>query len=256
MMPVAVSFNADRTRVAFRFAHSKGNILTADIVEALRAGIEQVGQDPHLKLITFEGAGEDFSFGASIPEHAPEHVARVLPLMHRLVEDVLDARAVTAAVVRGRCLGGGFELALACDVIVAADTAQFGLPEIRLGVFPPAAAVLLPARVGYARATRAVITGDAQSAAYWRDAGLVAFTAAPEELSGRMDAWFDEHLASKSAAALRHAALAVRSGLRAEVGERLPALERLYLNDLMRTHDAREGVQAFIERRSPQWRDD
>jgi cyclohexa-1,5-dienecarbonyl-CoA hydratase len=255
-MPVGISFNADRTRVAFRIAHPKGNILTGEIVEALRSGIESLGENPHLKLITFEGEGADFSFGASIPEHAPEHIARVLPLMRALVEDVLEAPAVTAAVVRGRCLGGGFELALACDVIVAADTAQFGLPEIRLGVFPPAAAVLLPARVGYARATREVITGDARSAEYWQDTGLIAFTAPLGELSRRTDAWFEEHLAPKSAVALRHAALAVRSGLLAEVRERLPPLERLYLNDLMLTHDAREGVQAFIERRAPRWRDD
>jgi cyclohexa-1,5-dienecarbonyl-CoA hydratase len=255
-MPVGVSFNADRSRVAFRLAHPKGNILTADIVDALRSGIEALGQNPHLKLITFEGEGADFSFGASIPEHAPEQIARVLPLLDALVADVLEAPAVTAAVVRGRCLGGGFELALACDLIFAADGAQFGLPEIRLGVFPPAAAVLLPARVGQARAARDVLTGEVRPAAYWRDAGLIALTAPLDGLSRAVDEWFDEHLVPKSAVALRHAALAVRNSLLAEVRERLPTLERLYLNDLMRTHDAREGVQAFLEKRPPQWRDD
>jgi cyclohexa-1,5-dienecarbonyl-CoA hydratase len=255
-MPVGVSFNADRSRAAFRLAHPKGNIITADIVEALRSGLVGLGQNPHLKLVTFEGEGADFSFGASIPEHAPEHIARVLPLMHALVETILETPAMTAAIVRGRCLGGAFELALACDAIFAADDAQFGLPEIFLGVFPPAAAVMLPARVGYARATPDVLTGELRSAEYWRDAGLVAFTAPPGELAGRVNGWFDEHLASKSAAALRHAAFAIRSGLLAHVRDRLPVLERLYLNDVMKTLDAREGVQAFLEKRSPQWRDE
>jgi len=255
-MSVGVSFNADRSRVAFRLAHSKGNILTADIVDALRSGIEGLGQNPRLKLITFEGEGADFSFGASIPEHAPEHIARVLPLLDALVDDVLEAPAVTAAVVRGRCLGGGFELALACDLIFAADDAQFGLPEIRLGVFPPAAAVLLPARVGYARATRDVLTGEVRSAAYWKDAGLIALTAPDAELSRTTDLWFDEHLAPKSAVALRHAIVAARNGLLAEVRQRLPTLERLYLDDLMQTHDAQEGVRAFLEKRPPKWRDE
>jgi cyclohexa-1,5-dienecarbonyl-CoA hydratase len=254
-MPVGVSFNMDRSRVAFRLAHPKGNIITADIVDALRAGLEVLGQNPHLKLITFEGDGADFSFGASIPEHAPEHIGRVLPLMHALVEDILEAPAVTAAIVRGRCLGGGFELALACDVIVAAEDATFGLPEIGLGVFPPAAAVLLPARVGHARATLDVLTGESRSAAYWRDAGLVAFTAPAAELAARVDAWFADHLEPKSASALRHAAIAVRGSLHAHVREMLPVLERLYLTDVMGTHDAREGVRAFLEKRAPKWRD-
>jgi cyclohexa-1,5-dienecarbonyl-CoA hydratase len=179
----------------------------------------------------------------------------VLPLLDALVEDVLEAPAVTAAVVRGRCLGGGFELALACDLIFAAEDAQFGLPEIRLGVFPPAAAVLLPARVGHARATRDILTGEMRSAAYWRDAGLIAFTTPAGQLSRTVDQWFDEHLAPKSAVALRHTALAVRNRLLVDVRDGLPTLERLYLEDLMRTHDAQEGVRAFMEKRPAQWRD-
>jgi cyclohexa-1,5-dienecarbonyl-CoA hydratase len=252
---VSVRFNHDRSRAAFRIFHPTGNILTEAIVQALRPALEQVAQNPHLKLITIEGEGADFSFGASVPEHAPDQIARVLPQMHALVEELLEAPAVTAAVVRGRCLGGGFELALACDLIFAADDAMFGLPEIRLGVFPPAASVLLPLRAGYARATRAILSGDSRPARDWADAGLIELIAPPAELESRVDAWFAEHLAPKSAAALRHAAAAVRAGLLWHVRETLPGLERLYLEDLMRTDDAAEGVDAFIQKRAPQWRD-
>jgi cyclohexa-1,5-dienecarbonyl-CoA hydratase len=254
-MSVTVGFNQDRTRAAFRMFHPKGNIITSEIVRALRSGLESATQNPNLKLITIEGTGRDFSFGASIPEHGPDQIGTVLPEMHGLIEDLLDAPAVTAAIVRGRCLGGGFELALACDLIFAADDATFGLPEVSLGVFPPAGSVLLPARVGAARATRAILTGENQPATAWHQAGLIELVAAEPVLDAAVDRWFGQHLAGKSAAALRHAAAAARAGLRAQVRTVLPEVERLYLEDLMRTHDAVEGINAFLEKRTPAWKD-
>lgn len=253
---VNVGFNTDKTRAGFTLSHPKGNIITASMVSALRAGLESLAQNPHLKLITIEGDGADFSFGASIPEHTPERIRDVLPEMHALVEEMLEAPAVTAAVVRGRCFGGGFELALACDLIFASEDASFGLPEIALGVFAPAAAALLQIRVGAARASRAILTGESRPASEWRAAGLVELIAPAAALDGEVDRWFAQHLAPRSAAALRFAARAARTGLLAHVRATLPVLERLYLDDLMRTHDATEGVAAFLEKRTPAWTDD
>jgi cyclohexa-1,5-dienecarbonyl-CoA hydratase len=253
--PVSVAFDQAQSRAAFTLYHPKGNIITADMVGALRWALESVAENPHLKLITIEGSGADFSFGASIPEHAPGEIDRVLPEMHALIYELLDARAPTAAIVRGRCFGGGFELALACDFIFAAETATFALPEIALGVFPPAASVLLPLRVGAAMAARAVLTGEVRTAAAWQDAGLVHATAPAEDLSTLVDEWFASSLAPRSAAALRHAAAAVRATLTARVRETLPQLERLYLDELMRTHDAAEGIEAFMAKRAPRWTD-
>ena len=252
---VRVRLDAGQTRACFTVSNPQGNVITAAVVGALRAGLESVAQNPHLRLVTIEGDGPDFSFGASIPEHAPDRIGAVLPEMHALIEEMLETPAVTAAVVRGRCLGGGFELALACDFIFAAEDATFGLPEIALGVFPPAAAALLPLRVGYARATQAIITGEALSADHWMSYGLIDRVAPPGELEATVDHWFSEHLAPRSAAALRFAAAAARAGLVAHVRATLPLLERLYLDDLMRTHDAGEGVAAFLEKRSPAWTD-
>jgi cyclohexa-1,5-dienecarbonyl-CoA hydratase len=254
-MPVTVSLNASRTRAAFRLSHPKGNIITLEMVRALRAGLEGLAENPHLKLLTIEGAGDDFSFGASIPEHTPEEIGRVLPAVHGLIEDLLEVPAVTAAVVRGRCLGGGFELALACDVIFAAETAVFGLPEIHLGVFPPAASVLLPGRVGAARSFVPILTGESRPAADWHADGLVQFLTTPAGLEGAVETWFERHLARKSAAALRYGSAAARASLLAAVHATLPGLERLYLEELMRSHDAVEGVQAFLQKRAPVWQD-
>jgi cyclohexa-1,5-dienecarbonyl-CoA hydratase len=253
--PVSVAFDRNHTRAAFTLYHPKGNIITAEMIDALTAALSPLNDYPHLKLITIEGTGHDFSFGASIPEHTAEQIGAVLPRMHRLVRDLLDAPAVTAALVRGRCLGGGFELALACDFMFAADDAIFGLPEIALGVFPPAAAALLPFKVGGARALRAILTGELRSAADWHRDGLVELIAPSASLEERTTHWFEQHLASKSAVALRHGAAAARAGLADHVDRTLPQLERLYLDSLMRTQDAGEGVSAFLEKRTPRWTD-
>lgn len=254
-MPVSIAFNDAGSRAALHFAHPTGNILTREIIAGLRAACEDLSRAERLKLITVSSEGADFSYGASVPEHAPDHIRAVLPEMHELIRDMLVLPAPTAAVVRGRCLGGGFELALACDFIMAADDATLGLPEIALGVFAPVGSVLLPLKAGYARAARAALTGSPQRAQEWAQAGLIAFTAPADALDAAVDAWFDRHLAPHSAAALRHASAALRLDVHDAVERLLPRIEQLYLQDLMSTADAAEGIRAFIEKRKPQWKD-
>lgn len=253
--PVQVAFNQEQTRAALRLFHPKGNIVTADMIRALSQALETLAESPHLKLVTIEGDGADFSFGASIPEHAPAEIGRVLPEVHALIYALLDLPVVTAALVRGRCLGGGFEIALACDFIFAEQSAVFGLPEVTLGVFPPAASALLPPRVGTARATSAIVTGKSIPAAEWREAGLLESVVPDGTLPAEVDRWFEAHLQAKSSAALRYAVAAARRSLRRHVRKLLPKLEQLYLSDLMQTHDAAEGIAAFLEKRAPRWTD-
>ena len=254
-MPVDISFNPSRTRASLVFSHDPGNLLTGEIVARLHAALEDLANLPHLRLVTIEGAGPDFSFGASIPEHLPDDIGRVLPATHALLSALLDVPAPTAAVVRGRCLGGGFELALACDFIVSSETATFGLPEITLGVFPPAASVLLPLRAGTSRATSAILTGEPRPAAEWRAAGVLELVAPEADLRVTVDDWFARTFERRSAEALRQAVGAVRVPIRDAVARDLPKIEQLYLEDLMRTADAVEGVRAFLEKRQPQWKD-
>jgi cyclohexa-1,5-dienecarbonyl-CoA hydratase len=168
---------------------------------------------------------------------------------------LLAVPAPTAAIVRGRCLGGGFEVALACDFIFAGATAILGVPEITLGVFPPAAAALLPIRVGVPRATHAVLTGCTVPVDKWMASGLIELVAPPQELDAAVGHWFDAHLAPRSAAALRCAAWAARATTRRQVDAVLPELERFYLDTLMKTKDAVEGIAAFLGKRQPVWSD-
>jgi len=253
--PLQLALDRDRTRAAFKLFHPKGNIVTAEMVAALAQALEPLVHEERLKLITIEGAGPDFSFGASVPEHAPGQIEHVLPEMHALIYALLDIPVPTAAIVRGRCLGGGFELALACDFIFAEASATFGLPEIALGVFPPAASALLPARVGTARATSAILSGAPRPAAEWLSAGLLEAVVPDGELEAAVDRWFADTLQGRSAAALRHATAAARDSLVRHVRAVLPELEQLYLTDLMSTLDAAEGIAAFLEKRVPRWTD-
>lgn len=232
----------------------KGNVVTADVIADLRAALATVKPGDGLKLISLEAAGPNFSYGASVEEHVADRIAHVLPELDAAVRDLLYAPAPTLAVVRGRCLGGGFELVLACDMVFAADDAVLGVPEVGLGVFPPAAAAILPMRVGASRAARAVIGGEALPAAWWAAAGLIDRIVASDALDAEVERWFASQLEPRSAAALAHAAEAARAALVKTVPALLADLERQYLDRLMRTHDASEGIAAFMERRAPQWR--
>ena len=231
-----------------------GNILTMGMCDALQGKVTAASEDPDTKLLSIEGADAHFSYGASVEEHAPDRVGEMLPAFHDLIRALLDARCATAAVVCGRCLGGGFEVALACDLVFASDHAKLGVPEITLGVFPPAAAALLPLRVGTPRASRVILSGEALPARWWFDAGLVTQLAPTEALGEAVRGWYDRFFAPRSAVALRHAARAARSVLREHAVATLRTLERQYLDELMQTTDATEGCAAFIEKRPPVWR--
>lgn len=252
---LSVLMHEDTKRVTLRFAHPKGNIITDELVTQLRQALEDLSQSTSLRLLVIEGEGRDFSFGANIPEHAPGAIEQSLPLFHSLVFDLLAMPVPTAAVVRGRCIGGGFEIALACDFIFAADEATFALPEIKLGVFAPVATVLLPKRVGLAAATSALLTGASRTAAEWKSRGLIEMTAPTEGLARAVDAWFNATLAQYSAEALRYAVRALRAPLNEAAAREIPEIERLYLNEASRSRDAREGIEAFLEKRQPRWRD-
>lgn len=254
MKGLRVEHGRDGAHVRLVLDRPKGNVVTIEVIGALRTALAAVQPGAGVKLITLEAAGPNFSYGASVEEHVADRIGAVLPELNGAVLDLLHAPAPTLALVRGLCLGGAFELVLACDMVFAAEHAALGVPEVGLGVFPPAAAALLPCRVGASRAARAVVGGEALPASWWHAAGLVECVVAAEDLEAEADEWFTRQLAPRSAAALAHAAEAARAGLVRTVPALLADLERQYLDRLMRTHDALEGIAAFIERRTPQWR--
>lgn len=253
MSSLTLSFEHEGHIARVALATPKANIVDQAMMAALAAAFEDLRNRPQLKVMILTAEGPHFSFGASVQEHLPEHVRNMLPRFSALLGKVLELPAVTLAAVRGQCLGGGFELALACDFIVAEEGAQFACPEIKLAVFPPAAAVLLPARVGVSRAAEVILTGAVWSAAQAASAGLIVQTAPQGQLEATVETWIREHLLARSPVALRYGARAARLPLRRALQQDLPQLERMYLDELMAESDAVEGLRAFIENREPHW---
>ncbi|HYU80484.1 MAG TPA: enoyl-CoA hydratase/isomerase family protein [Vicinamibacterales bacterium] len=253
MIGTVVEANGAWLRVVL--AAPPGNLLSVSVVDALREILASARNARGVKWLTIESSGRDFCFGADIREHLPDPMPRVLAETHRLLKDLLAFPAPTAALVNGRCLGGGFELALACDDVITAADALLGFPEIGLCAFPPAGAALLPLRVGSSRASRAIVTGEARPAQYWHDAGLLSLVAPHVKVIDAARSWFDRYFARQSAVALAHAAEAARLTLRSIAEPALDAAERQYLDRLLRTADAVEGVRAWLDKRPPRWRD-
>lgn len=226
----------------------KGNILDAAMIEALSGALAR-HDTPRLKAIVIEGEGAHFSFGASVPEHEKSRAPAMLATFHRLFRQLLRMGVPTLAAVRGQCKGGGLELSAFCTWVFASPDASLGQPEIKLGVFAPLASVLLPWRIGGGHALDLCVSGRSVSAAEARAMGLVHTVCAdPAEAA---IAFAQEHLLPSSASSLRFAERAARHGLARLLDDTLPAIERLYVEELMATADANEGIQAFLEKRKP-----
>lgn len=234
-------------------AAPKANILDRAMMVNLVETFNELSWEGKLKAVVLSSEGPHFSFGASIEEHLPEHIAATLTQLHELLRAVTLAPAPVIAAVRGQCLGGGFELALACDLIIAEESAQFGLPEIKLGVFPPAGAALLPVRAGAGRAAELVLTGNTWTAQQALAAGVVHRIAPAGELGSTLEAWVATDFMPRSSTALCFAAQAARRPILHALQQDLPELEKLYLDELMHQPDAVEGLNAFLEKRQPSW---
>lgn len=236
-----------------------GNLITARLAAELREEIRRHsagGADVrHRKAVVIAGDGKHFSYGASVDEHRPEQMRKVLPPFHRFIGELLACPVPTVAKVRGHCLGGGFEIALACSMIVAAEDAGFGLPEIKLGAFPPVASLLLPRKLAGNMASRMILSGESVVAGELLRHGLVNLTAPADALDSAVDAWIEKELLPKSASSLRHACAAAHAGIVQHYATHIDEMERRYLDSLLRTHDAVEGVDAFLARRPPDWKD-
>jgi cyclohexa-1,5-dienecarbonyl-CoA hydratase len=249
--PVKSWLEADGRLLRIRLDRPKANIVDAAMTAALDAALDAHLQRSDLSAVLLDAEGPHFSFGASVEEHLPGSCEAMLRGLHRLILRIAAAPVPVLAAVQGKCLGGGLEVALAAHQLFVATDASLGQPETMLGVFAPAASCLLPEAIGPQRALDLLISGRSISgadAAAWglaTDAG-----SAPQEAAVQ---YFQAHLAGKSASALRFAVRAARLDYVARVRQKLAAVERLYLEELMATRDATEGLKAFLEKRPPRW---
>jgi cyclohexa-1,5-dienecarbonyl-CoA hydratase len=241
----------DGALLRLRLSRPKSNIVDAAMIAALQSAFDTHRTAHGLRAVLLDAEGPHFSFGASVEEHVAERCAGMLKALHALIISMVEFPVPILTAVRGQCLGGGLEVALAGGPIFATSDAKLGQPEMALGVFAPAASCLLPYRVNQSDAEDLLYSGRSISGEEARGMGLVQVVAGDPE-SAALN-YFDQHLANKSAAALACAVTAARAPLRRELRARLQEVETLYLEQLMKTHDANEGLAAFLARRSPQW---
>lgn len=249
--PVKVWLEAEGRVLRLRLSRPKANVIDGAMIAALdRALFEHLG-NRKLGAALLDAEGPNFSFGASVEEHMPDRCAALLQSFHRLVLRLVEAPFPVLVAVRGQCLGGGLEVALAGHLLFVTPDAALGQPEIKLGVFAPAASCLLPELIGQQRAIDLLLSGRSVSGAEAVAMGMAyAATEHPEAAALR---YFDEHLKPKSASSLRHAIKAARFDYAARVRAKIASVERMYLDELMKTHDAVEGLKAFTTKRAAQW---
>jgi cyclohexa-1,5-dienecarbonyl-CoA hydratase len=251
MPPLKDWLERDGALLRLRLARPKANIVDAEMIAALHGALLAHGSNTSLRGVLLDADGPHFSFGASVEEHLPDRCAQMLSGLHALIVTMVEFPVPILVAVRGQCLGGGLEVALGGQWIFAAPDAMFGQPEMKLGVFAPAASVLLPYRVNLPMAEDLLYSGRSIGAAAALASGLAHAVADDPETAAL--GWFHEHLEGKSAAALARATAAARGVMRRDVRQRLADVERLYLDDLMATRDANEGLVAFLGKRKPNW---
>jgi cyclohexa-1,5-dienecarbonyl-CoA hydratase len=250
--PLAVEWREGGAYWDVELCGSRGNILDSALIDSLTAIFDEAASAPDVKAVCLRGRGKDFSFGASVREHLADEVGEMLPRFHRLFRAIDQSAVPTLAAVRGQCLGGGLELASFCHRVFAAPDAKLGQPEIVLGVFAPVASLVLPERIGRVNAEDLCLTGRIVGAAEAAEMGLVDLvTEAPEAAALE---YARKYLLPHSASSLRHAVRALRLPVSRRLEGELTRLESLYLEELMGTEDAVEGIQAFLEKRPPEWR--
>lgn len=250
----AISVRKEGEVASVLLARPPLNILSLAMMEEMSAHLAELAADGGTGAVVIESALRDvFSTGADVGEHLPATAERLIRTFEGLILTVLRFPRPTVAIVRGKCLGGGMELAMACDFVLAGDKATFGQPEVSVGVFPPVAAALYPRLVGVRNAYEILLTGKTVTAGEAASMGLVTSVHREGQLeSARADLL--RALTSKSRIVLQLAKRAALEGLSLPLDQALRASSEVYLKELMGTADAIEGLSAFLEKRKPTWK--
>ncbi len=249
--PLRVWLEKEGRLLRLRLSRPKANIVDAEMIGSLSAALDKHLGSAKLSAVLLDAEGPHFSFGASVAEHMPDQCEAMLKSLHALITQMLDCPVPILVAIQGQCLGGGLEVALAGNLLFAQPNAMLGQPEIKLAVFAPAASCLLPERIGQSQAEDLLFSGRSIDGNEALRIGLV--NALSDDPAAAAEAYFDQHLASSSASSLRFAVKAVSFDSVERIKNKLATVEALYLQELMATHDAVEGLQAFVGKRAANW---
>jgi cyclohexa-1,5-dienecarbonyl-CoA hydratase len=232
--------------------HPPLNVIDIPLMEELEQSLAEIESRPEISIIVLRSAGKAFSAGVDIGAHTPEKVSEMLTKFHAVIRGLVATKKVTIAAVHGLCLGGGAELAMVCDIVYTADSAQWGFPEIKLGCYPPVACTALAALVGQKRAAELILTGRTIGGKEAAEIGLATRAVPENELSAAVDEGIG-YLRKLSTAALALAKRASYAWDSMHFDKGLARAEKIYFDELMKTSDAHEGIRAFMEKREPKW---
>ena len=231
------------------------NILNIAMMNEIGVALDECAQQTDLVAIVFDAAegSRAFSAGVAVEEHVPETVVQMLDSFHRIFRVLARISKPAIAIVDGAALGGGCELVSACDIVIAGERAKFGQPEIKLGVFPPVAAILLPRIIGEKKAREMILTGDIIDATEALRLGLANHVVPSSDVQQKANEVLSKlrELSSSSLAMTRRA---LAMGAHTDFDQSLREVENFYLNDLMKTEDANEGLRSFMNKRKPEWK--
>ncbi len=228
------------------------NIIDLRMTKLLHQFLLELESRPDISVIVFESDSRAFSAGVDIKAHLPEQIHEMLTSFHAVIRAIVASRKVTIAAVRGACLGGGAELAAVCDMVYTAHDASWGFPEIKLGCYPPVAAVVLATLIGQKRAAELILTGRQFTGDEAAAMGLATRSVATEDLESVVERTLSE-LRQLSPVALAHAKKATYAWDAIHFDKGLARAEKIYLEELISTADAREGIIAFLDKRPPKW---
>lgn len=231
------------------------NWLNIEMMEEINDHFQDLMNEKGLKLLVLRAVGKAFSVGVEVADHLGDLAPKMIETFHRMFRRMDALKVPSLAVVQGAALGGGCELALYCDMVIATEKAKFGQPEIQVGVFPPIAALILPRMIGRKKAMELILAGDSISAQEALALGLVNKVVPETSLAQEVEAFVGK-FSKLSGVVLRLTKEAVLSGLNDDLDQGLKAIEEIYLQKLMKTCDAMEGLKAFLEKRKPNWREE
>lgn len=233
--------------------HPPLNVLDIPMMEEMADVLGGVAADPDVSVLVVTGAGRAFCAGVDVADHTADRVSKMLGVFHAVIERIRALPVPVVAAVNGAALGGGCELLLAADIVLARSGAKIGQPEIRLGVFPPVAAVLMPRLTGLQATMDLILSGRTLRAEEAYELGLVSRVIPADDFEREVEAYV-KGLSSLSAPVLRLTKRVVLEGLGVPVGTAMKQAESLYLNELMALDDPHEGIAAFVENRPPTWK--
>lgn len=231
------------------------NVLNIAMMEEINNVLKGWQGKKDLKVVLFNAKGKCFSAGVDVGEHMGGLAPKMIEVFHGMFRLMDKLGIPTVASIYSSCLGGGCELAIFCDLVVSSKSSKLGQPEIQVGVFPPIAAQIMPRIIGRKAAMDLILSGRIISAEEALQMGLVNKVVADEELESATTEFIKPYL-KLSAEVLRKTKKAIMAGLMDDLEPSLKIIEDIYLNELMKTVDAQEGLKSFLEKRKPEWKNE